>query len=295
MHTAKLTRPGSAPMKALGHPERALAPLLLGNVRLGQHLLFGLEDEGENTQMFDLAPQAENAVVAEAGPSAGERALMRAVLEDAIRCLTGEAGPVHQRTRLAAEARSWIEASDPRWPYSFENLCDGLGLDAANLRRRLLRDAPAPALPAAPASMLPDARQQPGGRGVRPRRETPAECDIAQMIRKGRPLRVVAQTFGISISKASILSCGLASRMKAERDDEIRRLRAEGWTHRALAAHFELSRIRIIRICRQDDDAPVLHREPKQVGKRISHQCLRETFHALDEDHLVALSGQQGQ
>src|SRR5439155_800964 len=154
MHTAKLTRPGSAPMKALGHPERALAPLLLGNVRLGQHLLFGLEDEGENTQMFDLAPQAENAVVAEAGPSAG-----------------------------------------------------------------------------------------------------------------GRPLRVVAQTFGISISKASILSCGLASRMKAERDDEIRRLRAEGWTHRALAAHFELSRIRIIRICRQDDDAPVLHREPKQVGK----------------------------
>ena len=270
MHTAKLTRPGSAPMKALGHPERALAPLLLGNVRLGQHLLFGLEDEGENTQMFDLAPQAENAVVAEAGPSAGERALMRAVLEDAIRCLTGEAGLVHQRTRLAAEARSWIEASDPRWPYSFENLCDGLGLDAANLRRRLLRDAPAPALPDAPASMLPDARQ-PGGRGVRPRRETPAECDIAQMIREGRPLRVVAQTFGISISKASILSCGLASRMKAERDEEIRRLRAEGWTHRALAAHFELSRIRIIRICRQDDDAPVLHREPKQVGKGISH------------------------
>src|SRR5437867_1674777 len=165
-------------------------------------------------------------------------------------------------------------------------------MDGASSLRiyRLLRDAPAPALPDAPASMLPDARQ-PGGRGVRPRRETPAECDIAQMIRKGRPLRVVAQTFGISISKASILSCGLASRMKAERDDEIRRLRAEGWTHRALAAHFELSRIRIIRICRQDDDAPVLHREPKQVGKRISHQCLRETFHALDEDHLVALSG----
>ena len=242
MHTAKLTRPGSAPMKALGHPERALAPLLLGNVRLGQHLLFGLEDEGENTQMFDLAPQAENAVVAEAGPSAGERALMRAVLEDAIRCLTGEAGPVHQRTRLAAEARSWIEASDPRWPYSFENLCDGLGLDAANLRRRLLRDAPAPALPEAP----------PGGRGMRPRRETPAEYEIGQMIREGRPLRMVAQAFGISISKASILSCGLASRMKAERDGEIRGLRTDGWTHRALAARFGLSRIRIMRICRAE-------------------------------------------
>src|SRR2546426_4467374 len=178
--------------------------------------------------MFDLGQQDEIAVATEVGPAAGERALMRAVLEDAMRCLIGEVGPRHQRGALAAEARQWIETADPRWPFSFENVCDGLGLNAANLRRRLLRDAPA----------LPDARQ-PGGRGVRPRRETPAECDIVQMIRAGRPLRVVAQTFGISISKASILSCGLASRMKAERDEEIRRLRAEGWTHRALARSEE--------------------------------------------------------
>jgi hypothetical protein len=205
--------------------------------------------------MFDLGQQGEIAVATEVGPAAGERALMRAVLEDAIRCLIGEVGPRHQRGALAAEARQWIETADPRWPFSFENVCDGLGLDAANLRRRLLRDAPAPALPDAPAPTLADARQ-PGGRGVRPRRETPAECDIVQMIRAGRPLRVVAQTFGISISKASILSCGLASRMKAERDGEIRRLRAEGWTHRALAAHFELSRIRIMHICQRRTQAP---------------------------------------
>jgi len=187
-----------------------------------------------------------NGVVAEAGPAAGERALMRAVLEDAIRCLVGELGPRHQRGALAAGAR---------WPFSFENVCDGLGLDAANLRCRLLRDAPAATLREAPAPTLPDA-QQPGGRGVRPRREAPAECDIVQMIQEGRPLRVVAQTFGISITKASILSCGLASRIKAERDGEIRRLRAEGWTHRALAVHFELSRIRIKRICQRRTQAP---------------------------------------
>src|SRR5207253_5892670 len=84
---------------------------------------------------------------------------------------------------------------------------------------------------------------------IRTRRETPAEHEIIQMIREGRPLRVVAETFGISISKASILSCGLASRIKAERDDEIRRLRRSGWTHRALATQFGLSRIRIMRIC----------------------------------------------
>ena len=205
--------------------------------------------------MFDLGQQGEIAVATEVGPAAGERALMRAVLEDAMRCLIGEVGPRHQRGALAAEARQWIETADPRWPFSFENVCDGLGLHAANLRRRLLRDAPAPALPDASAPTLADARQ-PGGRGVRPRRETPAECDIVQMIRAGRPLRVVAQTFGISISKASILSCGLASRMKAERDEEIRCLRAEGWTHRALAAHFELSRIRIMRICQRRTQAP---------------------------------------
>src|SRR5437773_1951665 len=118
--------------------------------------------------MFDLGQQGENAVRTEGGPAASERALMRAVLEDAIRCLIGEVGPRHQRGALA----------------------------------------------------------------------------------------VVAQTFGISISKASILSCGLASRMKAERDEEIRRLRAEGWTHRALAAHFELSRIRIMRICQRRTQDP---------------------------------------
>jgi hypothetical protein len=172
---------------------------------------------------------------------------MRAVLEDAIRCLVGEVGPRHQRAELAAEARAWIESDDTRWPFSFENVCDGLGLEAASLRGRLLRDAPAPAVPEA---------RRPGERTIRPRRETPAECDIVQMIREGRPLRVVAQTFGISISKASILSCGLASRIKAERDEEIRRLRAEGWTHRALAAQFELSRIRIMRICQHRSPAP---------------------------------------
>ena len=196
--------------------------------------------------MFDLGQQGENAVRTEGGPAACERALMRAVLEDAIRCLVGEVGPPHQRGALAAEAREWIETADPRWPFSFENLCDGLGLEAANLRRRLLRDAPAPALPEAP----------PGGRGMRPRRETPAEYEIGQMIREGRPLRMVAQAFGISISKASILSCGLASRMKAERDGEIRGLRTDGWTHRALAARFGLSRIRIMRICQRRAEAP---------------------------------------
>jgi hypothetical protein len=185
-----------------------------------------------------MAEQSEKATMTEAGPAAGERALMRAVLEDAVRCIAGEIGPVRERPQLAAEARAWIADPDTRWAFSFHNVCDHLGFDAGQLRGRLLRDAPV-------LAVVDDGR----GAAARARRETPAEHEIMQMIREGRPLRVVAETFGISISKASILSCGLASRIKAERDDEIRRLRHQGLTHRALAAQFGLSRIRIMRIC----------------------------------------------
>src|SRR2546430_4665074 len=120
--------------------------------------------------MFDLGQQGEIAVATEVGPAAGERALMRAVLEDAMRCLIGEVGPRHQRGALAAEAREWIETADPRWPFSFENLCDGLRLEAGNLRRRLLRDAPAPP-PAVRDASAPT--PQPGAPRVPPPRPAP--------------------------------------------------------------------------------------------------------------------------
>ena len=166
----------------------------------------------------------------------GERALMRAVLEDAIRCLGGAGGPMRLRPSLAAEARRWVSDRDRQWPYSFENICDSLGLDAEHVRARLINRAPE-------LEMTDDAL------ATRPRREPPPEQAIVSMIREGHPLRVVAETFGISVSKASILSCSLASRIKAERDEEIRHLRSLGWTHRALAKRFSLSRIRVMRIC----------------------------------------------
>ena len=174
-----------------------------------------------------------------AGRGAAEQALMSAVLEDAIRCLAGEIGPRSKRPELAIEAREWLMDTDRRWPFSFENICDALDMNADQLRSRLLRDA----------ATAPAAATLPGAQAHSRSREAPAEEDIVRMIRQGHPLRVVAETCGVSISKASILSCGLASRMKAERDAEIRRLHGTGWTHRALAAHFRLSRVRIMRIC----------------------------------------------
>jgi hypothetical protein len=184
----------------------------------------------------EIDPERQSA----AGVAAGERALMRAVLEDAIRSLAGDCGPARTRVERASEARGWFEERGSRWPFAFENLCDSLGLCAEQLRTRVLRDAPV---------LLPtDIDEAP-----RPRRSTVPAAEITEMIRQGHPLRVVAEAFGISISKASILSCGLASRMKAERDEEIRGLRSEGWTYRALATRFTLSRIRVMRICSRRD------------------------------------------
>ena len=74
------------------------------------------------------------------GPQRGEpeRALMRAVLEDAIRCLVGEGRPLARRVRLAAQARKWVTTPDARWPYSFDNVCYALNLVPESVRRRLL-------------------------------------------------------------------------------------------------------------------------------------------------------------
>ena len=95
-------------------------------------------------------------------PGEGERKLMQAVLSEAIVCLTGRAGPARERYQLAAEALRWVRSKDMSWPFSFESICDVLGVNADSLRRRpvasaTLRDgvlkvtfraAPKPAAPA---------------------------------------------------------------------------------------------------------------------------------------------------
>jgi len=179
---------------------------------------------------------------AAAGRAVGERGLMRAVLEDAIHCLAAETGPTDERSRLAAEARAWVADDDLQWPFSFANLCDALGFSSESLRARVLHSTPI---------QLPLDADGVAGIEVagRSRRRGPAEQDISDMIRAGHRLRAVAERFGISVSQASVLSAGLASRMKAERDEEIRGLQRQGWTHRAIASHFGLSRVRVRRIC----------------------------------------------
>jgi hypothetical protein len=65
----------------------------------------------------------------------GERKLMLAILEDAVDCYRKHAAARDNKARhLFAEAESWIEAPDSNWLFSFQNICDVLGLESEYIR-----------------------------------------------------------------------------------------------------------------------------------------------------------------
>ena len=74
------------------------------------------------------------------GVPPGELALMKAVLEDAIDCYLGRAKRrrVHPKI-LEREAEYWIQIEDWEAPFSFNNVCEALGLDPDWTRRALRR------------------------------------------------------------------------------------------------------------------------------------------------------------
>ena len=70
-----------------------------------------------------------------------ERELAAAVLAQAAFDIEKYRGKPQSRSRrLHREAYNWVASDDRRWPYSFLNLCDALGISAAVLRVRLLRE-----------------------------------------------------------------------------------------------------------------------------------------------------------
>jgi hypothetical protein len=68
---------------------------------------------------------------------------MGAVLQDAILCVVGQGHPQRDRLRLADEALYWVSLRDTTWAFSFESICDALGIDPDGLRRRLFRSVAA--------------------------------------------------------------------------------------------------------------------------------------------------------
>jgi hypothetical protein len=63
----------------------------------------------------------------------GERRLLLAILEDAIRTLLGSRHPKHQREDL-----DWLMSEDRTDPFTYLRICDALGIDAEWLRSRVL-------------------------------------------------------------------------------------------------------------------------------------------------------------
>jgi hypothetical protein len=67
-----------------------------------------------------------------------ERTLMLAVLQDAVDCYQKYALARDARgTFEFQESRKWIESVDRDWPFSYENICDVLGIDPDAVRDKL--------------------------------------------------------------------------------------------------------------------------------------------------------------
>ncbi len=69
-----------------------------------------------------------------------EKVLMLAVLEDAVACFQKYvlARDEHGR-ELFRDAEAWVMQEDAAWLFSFDNICESLGINPAYLRRGLVR------------------------------------------------------------------------------------------------------------------------------------------------------------
>ena len=71
------------------------------------------------------------------------RRLMAAVLNTAVDDYRGSADPcaparrAHKTPAAVRRAIAYVSSNDRTWPYSFENLCEAVGVDAGRLRQEL--------------------------------------------------------------------------------------------------------------------------------------------------------------
>jgi hypothetical protein len=73
-----------------------------------------------------------------------EGRLMLAILQDAVDCYQRHALTRNPRHREDfEEAKAWITSSDSDWVFSFENICNVLGIDPDYIRSGLAHRAPA--------------------------------------------------------------------------------------------------------------------------------------------------------
>jgi hypothetical protein len=69
-----------------------------------------------------------------------EKRLMLAVMEDAITTFQKSVhGATRRQRRLLKETEDWVGSIDTSWPFSFENICAALEIEADYLRSGLRR------------------------------------------------------------------------------------------------------------------------------------------------------------
>ena len=86
---------------------------------------------------YPITPQQYYDLFRRTDPLDGERRLLLAVLEDAIRCYTLPAcGTRRADQRALQEVKEWVNIRGDRDLFSFDSICRALDLDPEHLRRR---------------------------------------------------------------------------------------------------------------------------------------------------------------
>lgn len=97
------------------------------------------EKSGSLMQMDSLVPYQFLETTLRKVPLEAEKRLMLAVLEDAIYCFQKYCtARSRKEQRLFANTEAWIVAPDDGWIFSFENICETMGLDPSYMRRGLM-------------------------------------------------------------------------------------------------------------------------------------------------------------
>jgi hypothetical protein len=86
--------------------------------------------------------KGQETLTEEAPERTPERALMLAVLEDAVACYAGKLKAPRENPRiLRRQAAFWLSCEDWDSPFSFNNVCEALALDPQAIRERILADS----------------------------------------------------------------------------------------------------------------------------------------------------------
>jgi hypothetical protein len=81
-----------------------------------------------------------------------EKALLLAILEDAVHCYRKYRGARdHSGRERFREAEEWIMGGGNDWIFSFQNVCELLGLDPQYIRRGITESSAKPAAPEKPS------------------------------------------------------------------------------------------------------------------------------------------------